>query len=42
MDEIAYLDSLIEKGYVVQYFSGKLNEGHKSESKEYETLINEN
>ncbi len=42
MDEIEYLDSLIEKGYVVQYFSGKLNEGHIVENKEYETLINEN
>ena len=41
MDEIEYLDSLIEKGYVVQYFSGKLNEGHIVENKEYETLINE-
>ncbi len=37
MDEIAYLDSLIEKGYVVQYFSGKAIESH-----EYETQINEN
>ena len=42
MDEIGYLDSLIEKGYAVQYFSGKLNEGHIVENKEYETLINEN
>ncbi len=42
MDEIEYLDSLIEKGYAVQYFSGKLNEGHIGENKEYETLINEN
>lgn len=42
MDEIEYLDSLIEKGYAVQYFSGKLNEGHIVENKEYETLINEN
>ncbi len=42
MDEIEYLDSLIEKGLAVQYFNGKLYESHKGESNEYETLIYEN
>ena len=37
VDEIVYLDDLMEKGYIVQYFSGKVNE-----NVEYEIQIDEN